>query len=601
MVDLNALLADFDDEEEEGALDLSALLADFDQEAVLGKMGAPADLRNQIGGAVDVAKDTAGDLWDRLGAADEAAAAPKGALGRAIAMLSEPVSGLLDFDPQAFGGETEAQLSSLGGALAQSYMEPIYGGLDMLGVNMDDMGILDKESRAEALATATEAAGGRDFGSTAGAILGGGSQFAIPGAGLSKLQKAGSLLNAAGKMSKARKFNQLLGMDVGLGAGIEALRADEGERLESAAMGAGASLLGGGVGAALGKVRTGADVKKGVQEFLDSGGYMTPGQMAKSINIRGLEAIAGVTPFTARFVKATQKAAEESISPAMTKQVAKALPRSLGKNVTKGGHVGQQQLSAAVKKGYGDAWEAADPKMWTPGQRKVLSKVFRANAKDHFPSGQGIGLNRLATDIGKKGTTVKQVDSQLREMMETTDDYDYLVTLKSIRDRLRKDAGPETAKRLKAMDAQYPKFLTVQRAASKADEAEFIGGGLGQASRFVGGQKRAAEGTAPLLRQADMLKKLTEEKLPEPLEAFRRLARFAPTFMTKGTAQSVGNRMMGRTEGQAAFRKAVEDNPYLLEIMTRIGAGGASGLMGDEDTQSDQELLEMVQALRGVQ
>jgi hypothetical protein len=112
-------------------------------------------------------------------------------------------------------------------------------------------------------------------------------------------------------------------------------------------------------------------------------------------------------------------------------------------------------------------------------------------------------LKRISADIEKLGDAdnVSGLDDKLRRAISSSKDYQLQSDLKEIRDTLRLGMPDESRAKLKAVDAVYPNYLTVERASAKAGAT----GGLPTAKQLltssaaVAKKKRAALGQQPFL------------------------------------------------------------------------------------------------------
>ena len=504
---------------------------------------------------------------------------------QAASKVFEPLQQVYDALPKSME-EAGQSLKAGAGGFTESFARPLYGALDWAGVDSVPGSVLSKSARKRAREALDESQEGHGFAGGAGSLAGNIAQFALPAAGAAKLVGAGrAALPAA------------FAADVGYGGLAGAAGAEEGQdRGEAAAKEAGLAALGGGLGATIAKLGKGFDVKPGVEKFMEAGGYLTPGQAAASKGITGLETVSGVTPFLARGVGDVTQAASESVSPTMIKQVG----RRFNANIAEGGQKGIAKLKDAVNDGYADAWSRVGADAWDADTQKAFAKKIMQETK-FWPADEAATLQRLVRDVDpnaakkpaaptnrferpkalpkatkpKKDISLKKIDKMLRDMIDgSKDNYAFQETLIGLRGDLRDMAGESANKALNKMDSAYPDFLAVRDAAAKSRRGSFDARTLEQSSRTVGGVDKASRGLAPVQRQAEDLAEAMQKVGGEPLDFFRRIARFLPTPAPRSLMKAVGNITVGQTGWQRQIRKVLEDHPeYAEQLMAAMSAG----------------------------
>lgn len=465
---------------------------------------------------------------------------------------------------QAPPKEKDSWLEDFGEGIATSGLSTYYGIKDLAGQ-------LDDEDRAT-LADWKEDAGESGWG-TAGRVVGELGQFAIPGGALAKGAKA---INTAKGLTKAKALGTYAAADALAGASVGGVKLpEEGEsRLSNAGREAAASLIGSGVGAAGSKLLRGLDKTPEAKRLIEEGARLTPGMSAATPPIKYLEDVMEVTPFLARGTKKARDAAEDTI------QLAALNKASPGAAITETGTEGVAQLKQVIQKEYGDAWAGAT------GLTNEARTAFVNRGDELFgevTDAQGNILKRIGSNFKKLTTdpspeSLQAMDKLLRkEINSAKSDFGFQSGLKDLRETLRVGMPEGVVSRLKEVDAQYPDFLTVRKAAKAAagDGGNFKPRHLVQAMKSVG-KDSVGEGAGPMQQFISDASIADQKTGGAPLEFFRRLAGIAPSPLPMKTA---GNVLMGNTAPQKA---AVGfGNQYADELRKYISSGRVAAALED--------------------
>ena len=466
--------------------------------------------------------------------------------------------------------EKEAWYEDFGEGLAVSGLETYYGTKDLFG-QMDDE---DRATLKDWQDDAAESGWG-----TAGQVVGELGTFMIPGGIALKGLKVASKLKNATLLQKAMVYGAVEGA---VGAGVGGVKLPEaGEtRLENMLESGAAGAIGGGlapvVGRGLSKLLRGANKSDDALRLLDEGVELTPGQMASSPGIRGLETVMEVTPFLAR---GTKKAKKKSLESWNKKIMSDAAP--VGANITELGTAGAAQMKRAVTSAYNEAWKGA-------GKLSRGDGVGMINSLGRSSKRLGIDDNRVITNIikdikelAKKGSTkgTQALDDLLRRSINSAgkDKYELSEALQQARAGLRKRLPAKTKKALDKIDAKYPGYLTVRDAVARAQQTE----GLftpAQLTTSVGklGKGKAQVGEAALQDAARTGRStLGKKEGGQPLEWFRRIAGALPSPLPMETA---GRTLMGQTTPQRALLKQAR-SPRVRALREMMSQGGATAAL----------------------
>lgn len=443
----------------------------------------------------------------------------------------------------------QAASSGLSG-LGESFGRSIYGAMDWAGVDVDDAYLLDKERRAEALATMKEEADKSGFG-TAGRLAGDVSKFALPGA----------LATKAGLGLKAIAAAEVLGS-----GGIGSLKTPEQgkSRLTNAAKEAALASAGLGFGKVLEKSVRGLSKMPGAEEYMRAGNYLTPGQAASNPTVRGVESTLSIMPFVAR---ATDELRDQGVA-GFTKSTINMLAKNLDSAVKElpTGQAGMRRLRTMVENGYDAAWDAVDDAIWaTTGRGSFINDV--ATVANDWAETEAKALIRLSKTAARGG--LKQADKKIRDMM-TGAEGDFLEELKALRVSLRQKAGPGTVDQLAKMDSQYGPFLTVQKAMAK--NPQFNAKELTAAAKRVGGEAQAAQGLAPLQKGAQEMADVLEPFDIGLMQSMGKISKTLPSPIPRTAMKKMGDMAMGETNTQRVIQKWLEDDEVRKNLIPILGA-----------------------------
>jgi hypothetical protein len=471
--------------------------------------------------------------------------------------------------------EKEAWYEDFGEGLGVSGLEAWYGMKDLVG-QMDEE---DKATLKDWQEDAAESGWG-----TAGRVTGELAQFMIPGGvALKGLKGVSALKNA----SKLKKVMALMGTEGAVAGAVGGTRLPgEGEtRLGNVAKEGALGAVGAGVAPLVGRVlsKTVRGLKKSPQaEKLLSEGLdtMTPGQMAKSPALAGLESAAEVTPFLAKGTKAAQKRSEIAWN---LKIMNDALPEG-AEIVTEIGTKGAKQMQNVVKKAYQNAWQ---------GSGKLSQKNLKGVVDDLFESAQTLGpddaavlkkLTKDLDDIRVKGTNKghQVMDDMLRRRIKAagSDKYDLTEALVKARDGLRRRMPRKTQEKLAKIDKKYPEYLTVRDAVGRAKQkgGEFTPSELTTSESVI--QKKLSEIGEAATSEATELGRATLGRKTggQPLEWFRRIA---GVFPSPPGMETTGRTLMGQTGIQKKLL-AMGQSERAQAIRELMSGGGAAAALFSE-------------------
>ena len=436
--------------------------------------------------------------------------------------------------------------------LAESLGRTYYGVKD-LATELDD----EDRARLAALRSASDEMGGWG---TAGRIGGEIAQMAVPGSAAVKGAKALSAATNAGRTMSI--INPLLAEAL-VAAGFSGIQLPEDNetRGEQATESAIASMAGAALGLPLRILGAGIKKSDEAAKLLDEGVYLTPGMVTDSPALRGLENAAEVTPFLARGTKKAREAAQESFNAAALRN---AVPDQYVDDVTDIGTAGGAQIKEAVEKGYREAWGEVE----IPAAQMASMYRYAQEAAENFGKKGARVLKNIQDDI-ERGVDIQQLDKSMREALSSTaarKDPRLTAAIRSLREDLRSNLPEVNQEALRVMDSNYPDYLTVRKAISKAAEGggEFTPRQLMQSSRQVGGEAQTAAGNAPLQDFAAAGIDTIDTKVGgQPLEWFRRLAGAAPS---PPGMRGAGQILTGQTEVQ---KQALTPGYNYLEELLR--------------------------------
>jgi hypothetical protein len=467
--------------------------------------------------------------------------------------------------------EEESGFEDFAEGLAVSGMESYYGIKELFG----QMDAADRVTLAEWKEDASESGWG-----TAGQVTGEIAQFMIPGGAVLKGAKAAKLLKGASKVKNAAK---LMGLEGATAAAVGGLRLpDEGEtRGENmlsegtlGAVGAGVAPL---LGRALSKTMRGADKTDDAIKMLDEGIDLTPGMIAKSQGIQGLETAMEVTPFAAQGTKKLKQIAGNQWN---LKTLKDAMPE--GVVIDEIGDAGLDQMRAGITKAYDDAWKGA-------GQlkRKDVVKMMDVMRKSNLRLGKADervmqsmwdDVEKLIADKSRKG--FQSADDMLRRRIKAagSDKYDLSEALKKARVTLRAQLDPDAIEALRKVDSKYPDYLTAKDAVNRAD----LTGGVFTPDQYTKPVSKIGKGSAKKdLKSAASAARNTVGKKEggQPLDFFRRIAGALPSPPGMKTA---GRTLMGQTAPQKFVMRGV-NNPTVQALRDVTSTGGATAALFNDD------------------
>lgn len=213
----------------------------------------------------------------------------------------------------------------------------------------------------------------------------------------------------------------------------------------------------------------------------------------------------------AEAARATQQA-EAARNLAVLKQ---AVPKGSEDSVTAIGHEGMRQVKAVVDKGYADAWNSVGE--LTKGTIPAVQSVAEV-AIPQLGKKQARNLKALSDDVQKMAEegNFRGVDEALREARETFRKKPQMLSaIKEMRTILRDGLPDEAASQIKALDANYPNYLTAIEMSAKAHPTGGVANlsQMGSASARVGGKTRTALGEQPL-RDTIYAGQVAEEAVP---------------------------------------------------------------------------------------
>ncbi|RLD70919.1 MAG: hypothetical protein DRI98_06670 [Bacteroidetes bacterium] len=424
-----------------------------------------------------------------------------------------------------------------------SALETYYGVKDLFG-SMDDE---DRDTLKDWQEDAAQSGWG-----TGGQILGEIAQFALPGGVALKA------LRGAGKGLKS-----IAGAESLIGAGLGGLKlpqADTDETRGSNALFEGAtSLVGSGVGSALGGIIKGSGVTKHAKDLLDKGYRLTPGQASTSEFVQGLEGLLDFVPSVASGARKRIQQGKDDWSRGFLKKAAHDPEK-----ITEVGEAGFRQVSDQTDALYDKAWKGI--KSVQPRLYEKVKAITKHNRKG-LSGSDGDVLKTIAGDAKRllgdgKATpeNLVQFDKIIRSHISGGNPKKFSIdnSLREIRDEVRKGFPDDVIANLKKADANHPNYKTVETAASKAD-----GGVISpitglKSSKSVGGSKRHARGESPIFDFGKQgLETVGRTPAEMPLSGLKRIAHMFPQLVP---LEGLGNLTMGRAKGQKAVSDFLEKN-----------------------------------------
>lgn len=468
--------------------------------------------------------------------------------------------------------EKESGFEDFGEGLTVSGMEAYYGVKDLFG-QMDDE---DRATLKDWQEDAAESGWG-----TGGRVVGELAQFMVPGGAALKGVRGLSMLKKASNLKKTMAVMGAEGATAG-GVGYTRLPDEEaGEtRLGNMAKEGALGVAGAGIIPLLSKGARGLTKTKEAMKLLDEGVDLTPGQMAQSQAISGLETAAEVTPFLARGTKLAKKKGTDSWNMNILNQAAPE-----GVEITKLGPEGGAQLKKAFNKAYDKAWQGSG-KLSKANSDETITELAESaarlgtdDAKVLESTAREIALV-LDKGVGNKGG--KLIDDILRRRLKSTtpDKYDLTKALEEAKTGLRNRMPRKTREKLVKIDAQYPKYLTVRRAIDNSGKTDgvFTPNTLTQADKAISkGKSSVGEskfGEAARLGRATVGKK----EGGAPLEWFRRIA---TAFPSPPGMPLAGRGLMGQTGLQKGAVRAAS-SPRAQQIRELMSGGGAAAALFSE-------------------
>ena len=404
---------------------------------------------------------------------------------------------------------------------------------------------------------------------TAGRILGEIAQFAIPG---------GAALKGARALSSAKKIGlgTAAALEAASAAGLGATRLpEEGEtRFEAAGKEALGSLVGSGIGGAIGKFAGGIRKTPEATELIQRGVNLTPGQAAESPAVRGIEGVMDIIPGLAR---GTREAREEGLKGWKLDAIKQASPYP--SDITDIGTEGFKQARGHIDDLYTDAWKGAGV-IDKSTSRRMLDDIGRI--VNVAPLEERGALIRMGKNIKKltggkpNPEKLKSLDKSIgNQIRKSKNDADLQNDFQYMRDTLRRSMPSDVNVKLRSADSFYPGFLALKEAtaAAKQTGGEFTPAQLMSASGKIGRSGRAAAGESPLYDIARAgIETVGRKKESVPLSALGRVSNIAPTPFPM---RAMGDVVLGQTQLQRNLNKLIEDTPYgftdLLNL-PRIGA-----------------------------
>lgn len=456
-----------------------------------------------------------------------------------------------------------SSLEDATGGLARSGIKTYLGVKDLVGQGEDRDAVVREMMAADA--GAAGAAG------TVGEIVGDVAQMAIPAAGAGRVLGAASkLFPRASAVAQASLASKVLASPLtasGTGAGALTFAQTEGtagERLKSAAKTA-ALTAGGGVVA--GKILKGATKLPQAVEYLKrKGAYLTPGMAAESPGIKAIEAVMDVVPGLAKGTKAAREVAEKT----WNRVAINAARPPGGADIPGIGQEGFRQLKGQVTKAYDDAWAGAQGQAPNVAgvssvaarQLSRLGKVNRAKVRDLVSDIQGL-------------QTPKAVDRAIRKVQQNKvirEDSDALEVVTKLRASYRDTLGADVKAALRAVDAKYPSYLAVKKAANAARNTggEFSPKQLNSAGSQVGRETAGAGGTGPMMPLAREGIETVGKPLGGMLVNFMR--RISGGLATPLPLKTMGNAVIGELPPQKAAAAMADALRARGAPVERIGA-----------------------------
>jgi len=203
---------------------------------------------------------------------------------------------------------------------------------------------------------------------------------------------------------------------------------------------------------------------------------------------------------TAEEQAAAEAAAIASRNTLNLRTLRESVPEGRREAITDTGFGGFRQALGEINAAYDDAWGSVS------GLAKNTLPVIQNQIEfkvQSLPTDAAATLRRLSQDVEKLGEAdnVAGLDDKLRRMIDSATDYQLRGDLKELRETLRLGLPDENLAKLNEVDKVYPAFLTVQKAAAKADDTRGVPSAdqLLSSATSVAGERRAALGQQPLL------------------------------------------------------------------------------------------------------
>lgn len=406
---------------------------------------------------------------------------------------------------------------------------------------------------------------------TAGRVVGDVAQLAVPGGGALRAARAAQLGRGA---TGAATF----GTDVASSAGLGAVQApEEGQtRQQAATQGAAGALLGGALGKVGEKVLRGARRTPEAESLLQKGVRLQPGQASEGGIPRAMDALARMTMFTRKGMEQLDQRALRDWNKSILNEVAPP-----GKEVSRIGVEGADELKGAFSEAYDEAWAGAGP-ISPGGQTELVGQIQRI-AADY-----GDEANRFLRKIGNKLVDVQKeftpaklrsLDKEMRNSVENLSSGqrafpELAQEIKGLRSTLRDSVGGDVRDKLIQVDQKWAPFLAVRKAATtrgaRRNQQIFTPDDLANAAASVGGESRAFGSAAPLFQQTSEAVQTLGRKDPRFLTGVRQALAAnvpSPTPLIEARRRA----MLGETAPQRAVQSTVDP------IIQALREGGVSG------------------------
>tara|TARA_R110000787_G_scaffold165423_2_gene278588 strand:- start:19 stop:1587 length:1569 start_codon:yes stop_codon:yes gene_type:complete len=369
-----------------------------------------------------------------------------------------------------------------------------------------------------------------------------------------------------------------------LGAGaIKSLETpEEGDtRLNNATTEAAFNAAAFGGGEVLKKALSGIDVGGAARQYLDSGGYMTPGSAATNPSVKWVEAAMKVFPGFARKTADLQERALQEYSPHITQDITARLDPTLNLTPHTGPTATQdamREMGATVDRLYDDAWDAMSfdkMKEWhSIGRDRFMRDVTRKG--ELFTKDNQAQLKRIA-EAANQG--IQRADEKIRQAMGSAEG-DFLDALKELRTSLRARGGPEMTRKLDHVDGLYPEVLgaTNAAAARSSSRGRFTPRAHANSLGGVQSNRIAAEGGVPGQQYTEELAESFEPQNLGLVSSIGKSTQAIPIHMPY--MEGTGNMLVGNTAPQRKFRELISDDETLNKIRA-LNAAALTATIGD--------------------